>query len=439
VTRPTIKTVDQDVVLREDLNVAHLGLISIQRKIAPEYTSWKVAFERAGIASEVECNGTQKYGIPHGTDNDAYLALQELYIEQGCPEDGIFAFTMYRLLQMCGLDDSGPNRRMMRESLERLSATQYWISGAWRSHEDDDWVTVGFRLIEKLVFTRSRRDVDGAKAIAVTLPRELIRNIRNGYFKPVSTTLLRQLGQPARATYRVLDALRHDPVQFQARTVSLQISLMDLAQRCGIATDRPDKIRRTLDPIHVDLLRSGYLKEVQITGRGKRQLVTYQFGQAAVEADAALVELLVQMKVPLVAARKAALDHADNVRDGVAQAKAILARGYRPQNDVGFVLDVVRSYGNGKYSWPDAGNGVVVKPAKPASSVPSLPMPETPLSLEDHARTLAFLLKGDGIQREALLQLPVEVLSDLHGRVLGRGAEDRAQAVALLRTLLASR
>ena len=89
-------------------------------------------------------------------------------------------------------------------------------------------MTVGFRLIEKLVFTRSRRDVDGAKAIAVTLPRELIRNIRNGYFKPVSTTLLRQLGQPARATYRVLDALRHDPVQFQAKTVSLQISLMDL-------------------------------------------------------------------------------------------------------------------------------------------------------------------------------------------------------------------
>ena len=439
VTRPVTKTADQDVVLREDLNVAHLGLISIQRKIAPDYTSWKVAFERAGVASEVECNGTQKYGIPHGTDNDAYLALQELYIEQGCPEDGIFAFTMYRLLQMCGLDDSGANRRMMRESLERLSATQYWISGAWRSHEDDDWVTVGFRLIEKLVLTRHRRDVDGVKAIAVTLPRELIRNIRNGYFKPVSTTLLRQLGQPARATYRVLDALRHDTVQFQAKTVSLQIPLMDLAQRCGIATDRPDKIRRTLDPIHVDLLRSGYLQDVQITGRGKRQVVLYQFGQAVVEADADLVELMVQLKVPLVAARKAALDHRENVRDGVAQAKAILARGYRPQNDVGFVLDVIRSYGNGKYSWPGTGSTVTGKPARTVPSAPAEPVQEVPLSPEDHARTLAFLLKSEGIQRDALLQLPVEVLSDLHGRVLGRGPEDRAMAVALLRALLASR
>ena len=46
---------------------------------------------------------------------------------------------------------------------------------------------------------------------------------------------------------------------------------------------------------------------------------------------------------------------------------------------------------------------------------------------------------AQAFMRERNLQLPVEVLSDLHGRVLGRGQEDRAVAVALLRTLLASR
>ncbi len=43
---------------------------------------------RAGIESEMECNGAQRYGVPHGIDNDSHLALQELYIEQGCPENG---------------------------------------------------------------------------------------------------------------------------------------------------------------------------------------------------------------------------------------------------------------------------------------------------------------------------------------------------------------
>lgn len=432
--------INQEIVLREDLNVAQLGLISIQRMIASDYTSWKVGFTRAGVASEVECNGTQKYGVPHGIDNDSYLAVQELYIEQGCPEDGVVAFTMYRLLQMCGLDDSGANRRMMRESLERLSATQYWISGAWRSHEDDEWVTVGFRLIEKLVFTRSRKENDGAKAIAVTLPRELTRNIRNGYFKPVSTTLLRQLGQPARAAYRVVDALRHDPVQHQSRVASLQISLMDLAQRCGIASDKPDKIRRTLEPIHDDLLKTQYLQDVQIHGRGKRQMVTYTFGQASAEPDMELVALLVTMNVPAVAAKKVALDYPQNVRDGVAQATAILGRGYQPHNTVGFILDVVRSYGNGKYAWPDAPAGERPSPVKRLADPQSTAeLPDVPMTADDLARTLAFLLKGEGVLKDDLASLPVDMLRDLHQRVLGKPKTEREDALQLLRVLAVSR
>jgi plasmid replication initiation protein len=427
----------QDVMLREDLNVTQLGLISIQRKIASEYTSWKVAFERAGIESEVECNGAQKYGVPHGIDNDSYLALQELYIEQGCPENGQVAFTMYRLLQMCGLEDSGANRRMMRESLERLSATQYWISGAWRSHEDDDWVTVGFRLIEKLAFTRSRRDSTGARAIAVTLPAELTRNIRNGYFKLVSTTLMRQLGQPARAAYRVLDSLRHDPVQHHSKTSTLQLSLMDLAQRCGIAAERPDKIRRTLEPIHTNLLESGYLQDVQITGRGKSQTVSYVFGQLALEPDSDLVALLVNLKVPLVAAKKAALDYPENVRDAVAQSRAILGRGYKPANEVGFVLDVVRSYGTGKYAWPEDPSRPALRAsnARVATTSKHEDPPEVQVSAEDLARTLTFLLKGEGLQRDALAQLPVETLQNAHQQVLGLPRNARQGVAELLRSL----
>ncbi|GGM53386.1 hypothetical protein GCM10008956_31720 [Deinococcus arenae] len=435
------KESDQEKVLREDLNVGQLGLISIQRKIASDYSSWKISFERAGMLSEIECNGAQKYGVPHGIDNDSYLALQDLYLEQGCPEDGLISFTMYRLLQMCGLEDSGANRKMMRQSLERLSATQYWISGAWRSHEDDDWVTVGFRLIEKLVFTRARKDVDGAKLIAVTLPRELTRNIRNGYFKPVSTTLLRQLGQPARAAYRVLDALRHDPVRHEARTASLQISLMDLAQRCGIASDKPDKIRRTLEPIHEDLLGTGYLKDVSITGRGKQQVVHYTFGRLTPEPDAELVALLVGMRVPVATAKKVALDFPELVRDGVAQAQAILARGYQPKNDVGFVLDVVRRYGDGKYAWPEG-----LRPALTQADVSAVPKPApppaapeedvAPRSAEELARTLGFLLRHPRLPREALAQLPLQVLADAHAQVLSQPGQNHHALIEQLQRLI---
>ncbi|MBB5363482.1 hypothetical protein [Deinococcus humi] len=45
---------------------------------------------------------------------------------------------MFRVLQGCDLEGSGADRRMVRESLERLSTPQHWISGAWCSNEDDD-------------------------------------------------------------------------------------------------------------------------------------------------------------------------------------------------------------------------------------------------------------------------------------------------------------
>ncbi|WP_161884205.1 replication initiator protein A [Deinococcus alpinitundrae] len=441
---PTVEEAEQAIVLREDLNVGQLGLISIQRKIAEDYAQWKVSFNRNGIPSEIECNGIQKYGVPHGIDNDTYLALQELYIEQGCPDDGLFGFTMYRLLQLCGLADTGANRQMLRVSLERLSSTQYWISGAWRSHEDDDWVTVGFRLIEKLIFTRSRRDTDGAKQIAVTLPRELTRNIRNGYFKPVSATLLRQLGQPARAAYRVLDSLRHDPVQHHDRAATLTISLMDLAQRCGIASDRPDKIRRTLEPIHEMLIQTEYLTGVVITGVGRKQSLTYSFGQAVPEPDARLVELLVALKVPLVAAKKAAFDYAGQVEDGVAQARAILTHGYSPANPVGFVLDVVRSYGNGKYAWPsgthqpkevEAARTRIQKQVK--KEVAKVEAELAQPSRDDLLRVLSFLLVGEHLRAEDLATLPTETLISLRSQVLTRPGAERRQVAQGVRRLLA--
>lgn len=101
------------------------------------------------------------------------------------------------------------------------------------------------------------------------------------------------MGQHARAAYRVLYALRHDPVEHEARAATLPITLMDLAQRCGIASEKPDKIRRTLEPIHENLIKAEYLREVKITGRGKKQLLSYVFGQATLEPDNTLVTLVV--------------------------------------------------------------------------------------------------------------------------------------------------
>ena len=58
-------------------------------------------------------------------------------------------------------------------------------------------------------------------------------------------------------------------------------------------------------------------------------------------------------------------------------------------------------------------------------------------SAEDLARTLTFLLKGEGLQRDALARLPVETLQDAHRQVLGLPRDERQGVAGLLRALSA--
>ncbi|WP_254843022.1 hypothetical protein [Deinococcus marmoris] len=143
--------------------------------------------------------------------------------------------------------------------------------------------------------------------------------------------------------------------------------------------------------------------------------------------------------MPLVAARKAALDYPERVRDAVTLVRAILGRGYKPANKVGFVLDVVRSYGTGKYAWPEeASRPVLAAPSVRAHTVSSDEEPsEVQASAEDLARTLTFLLKGEGLQRDALARLPVETLQDAHRQVVGLPRDARQGVADLLRALSA--
>jgi len=71
---------------RDERNVARLGIISILSRIDPGVTTWQSAFSVRGRAFKVEC--AAPYGSPHGIDTDVILAIQTLFVRQGCPEHG---------------------------------------------------------------------------------------------------------------------------------------------------------------------------------------------------------------------------------------------------------------------------------------------------------------------------------------------------------------
>jgi plasmid replication initiation protein len=335
----------------DEANVARLGLISIQERIPEGYASWEEEFEFLGKPVKLACYASEKVGgVPHGLDNEVSLALIALYLNAGAPEDGTFTTTPYQVLKLMGLDTSGYYYQALKESLMRLTTATYVLSEAWRS--DGRWQSVTFRYIEKLEYTSSAEgQLDRASILRVTLAKEIVRSLKQSYVKPIDIEFMASLKRPlSRALYRLLDAQRFSP-ENPTPLGRFEVNLMEWAAACKIVHKRPDKVRRTLEPAHKELMERRYLESVEYVGRGQNQTIVYVFGEEAGGVpDTEAVELLMAEGLSFTSAyslaRRYPLEH---IKDRLERFRAILASGYRPKNRLGFLVDVIRDE-SGKYA-----------------------------------------------------------------------------------------
>lgn len=433
-----VKKAKENKAFREELNMVSNGLISIQRQIPPGLNSWTRQYEPGGIPREIVCRAPEDFGVPHGIDNDVNLGLQEEFINQGCPDDNIVRITMYRLLKLCNLEDTGRNRASVRESLDRMRSTTYWIKDSWRNHGSRRWMTVTFNLLEQLAYEGDDDEPDGARYLVVMLPSPVANSIRDGYVKPVDLDIARKLDGPSRHAYRALDSKRFNPENPDLRAEVVQAGLMDLRHLFGIVSDRPDEIRRILGRVEKDLVDVGYLASVTLDGRGKKQTVTFVFGAQARKPDLRLVELLRTFKVTQPAAERLVLNHEDRIEPAIELARAILDHGYRPRSLPAFVTDVVKTLPEGKYAWPSGGTSPQLPEAPARSSGGPVHTVDAQVELlphsdEDLASTVAMLLK---LPKADLQRLPRPLLEELKNGALGKTYADRKPVVEKARMLL---
>lgn len=155
-----------------------------------------------------------------------------------------------------------------------LAHSNFHIERGWR--DGKRYRTVIFRHVHEIVLDTPvpGGPLDEESRITVTLPAPIAENLRQGFLKPLSSTVLGKLRQPtARNLYRLLDGHRHDLYEPGRRVDRLSVGLVEWGRRARILDLRPGKIRRVLDPAHRELLRSGYLASVDYDGRGKGQTV----------------------------------------------------------------------------------------------------------------------------------------------------------------------
>ena len=123
----------------------------------------------------------QDRGLPHGLDNDIWLAIQQLYREQGSPPNGRVTFTAYGLLSKVGLDSSGQYYDNLIGSLARLSETTCQITSGYYSVASDREVAVNFTPLSAVVRTYSRQGTEERAQFEVTINQFTTASIIGNY------------------------------------------------------------------------------------------------------------------------------------------------------------------------------------------------------------------------------------------------------------------
>ena len=299
----------------DELNVARLSLISAQSRVPIDYTNWTRTYQAGGKTVTVTCTAITGQVVPHGLDNDVMVAIINLYLEDGCPEDGTVRVSMHRLLQAAGLNVGAHYYREVRACLRRLQSTSYQIVQGWWSQGKQRHVDATFNYLWKVTATRED-EYDAGSALEIRLPDEVARSIREGYVKPLDLGLYHDLSSPpVRAVYRVLDALRWDSGSAQDRVT---VNLLEWGERLSIYSTEPDKIRRVLQPAHEELTARGILLAIEIEGRGKAQNLTYVFSPVDQLPDLELLRALTRRGMYPAVAGKYLTDHPDPQAIGLA-------------------------------------------------------------------------------------------------------------------------
>ena len=343
---------------RDELNIARLGIISIQSRFESDESRFLVEFQVEGRDYRVECLAPD--GRPHGIDTDVLLAVETLFVWRGSPPTNWLYTTAYEILALTGLPDNGRSYARLRESLRRLWSTGFVVGEGWRDAKKGrrTWTNETLRYLERIRYRDQESEdaatleLDGGAPLGLKLSDQLADSIREGYTQILSGSLLLQLEQPpARALYRLLEA--HRTRDEGGRNAVLSVRLEDWRRACGLITERPDNARRTLEAAHEELRAVGYLAGAHWTGRGKDTLLEYRFAEEDAP-DPALVALLTDQGVAVGTARALVRDHAPHVEEAITFLQHSKERGYKVRSNAAMLVDYLRGRGQGKYAAPDA-------------------------------------------------------------------------------------
>lgn len=253
---------------RDEMNLAEFPLAALGRPRDGDNS-----FSYEGYITDVDglrhlqrwtVHGAGGIGLPTEFDERVLVALMAISGHQGFKKRKV-SFSIYRILQIMGIDRSAKAYESIERSLKRLFGVTIFAEGSFWDNSEKVWVKFksGFRILDKFWLASREPDVAVRTAEGVqgyfVWSEDIWRSFQAGYLKSLDLDVYYGLNLPlARRLYRFLDKR----MAYQDR---YQIDVFDLAGRLGMAQyPYPSNVIRKLQPSIDELIAHGFLLRSEV-------------------------------------------------------------------------------------------------------------------------------------------------------------------------------
>ncbi|GGR32770.1 replication initiator protein A [Deinococcus ruber] len=326
----------------DERNFSSLILIPSQERLPKDRTRLERFVTRSdGQVVKVVAEGLD---LAHGIDNDILVGLVNLYIEAGCPTDGVIEVSAYSVLKMAGLPTEAHYYKGLEPGMKRLKGTVFTITEGWFEHKKKSYLSMSFNIIDNYNRTHDVQGLTERSHLRIKLNEHIVRSINAGYLKPLDLTLYRQLPSVgSRTLYRLLDAHLHEAIERGEKLpFVMMLPLESLAAACGLLDDRSGNLKRNIERMHQPLLDTGYLKSAEFIGRGKQTTLRYSYAADIRTADSEQVILLTNQGVSRGVAEKYAQELGNDIQAVLESFHARMENGPKIQNPAGYLVKLLK-------------------------------------------------------------------------------------------------
>ena len=280
----------QGKILKEEMNLTEypftlLSAIPPRGVTKIEYSDWVT---KDGKQKQLRwvVSGSEEYGFPVGGDQDIYVAIMEVWREQGFREKTIRIGTIYQILKKIGLPTNKQNYNRFKQALDRLAGIYITTENAFWNKEGNRFLEKrGFHLFDSYEYAEEKKENEetpASSSVNITVSAELYESVQSGYLKDTNLTLYLSLSSALpKRIYRYLDRKRYGNFSFSMEIYKFANKIGILAG--GSKKYYPSQLKQILSPAFDELKEKRFLKdyEYQKTSDSMNEKILFVFEETS--------------------------------------------------------------------------------------------------------------------------------------------------------------